>query len=519
MSRPAPGDPRAQLRERAAALGILALAAFAYRPLLLGALEWPGLGDVEQWFFATEEKTPLLAIGVAGWMLWRRRGRLAALPDERATGRAAALLLLGAGLFVWGHLTRTADLLLPSLAANLLALACATKGSAGVRGVVLPAFVLLLGVPIPGPLRSELVWQLQLWSAQLAARVLAGTGHEIAFSGVQLLDGEFSFTVIDSCSGMRGIEILILVAFAIRELFAAGGRRQWLVVALAPAVGFALNQLRIVLAVLSTSGVDPAQAEPGAWDHTVEGVAALAIGTALLYGFAWTLAGREGRRRSAALVHRPTQALRTGPQRRWAAAALAALGVVSVAVPPFPPVSGGAELVDLPLSLAGWEGERLVLDRVFFGPVYAAQAAYLRYEKPGSALPRSVEILVATELPDSPSDDVFSRRAVRPGYDWSLKERRSAEFWTLRAEGELAVASRHSELALVYSWRVRDRGILWHALRSLLGLDRAPLLRGRPRAVVRLATPLLRDGPLAINLARRTLDDFISDFADELAAL
>jgi hypothetical protein len=122
-------------------------------------------------------------------------------------------------------------------------------------------------------------------------------------------------------------------------------------------------------------------------------------------------------------------------------------------------------------------------------------------------------------MPESPGDRIFSRRTTRPGPDWSLRDRRPAELWTLRVEGELAVASRRSELALVYVWRLRDRGILWHAQRSLLALDRAPLPRGRPRAVVRLATPLARDVPLALDRAKRTLDRFIVDFARELAAL
>src|SRR5262245_8231197 len=375
--------------------GLLALGLFAYRPLLLGALELPSLGSVEGWFFAPEEKTPLFAVAAAGWMLWRRRARLAALPDARDAVGAAALLVVGAGLFAWAELTRTADLLLPSLSANLLAFACAAKGRAGARVALLPALVVLLGVAIPGPIRSEIVWQLQLWSAQAAAFVLERGGREVELSGVQLLHGPFSFTVIDSCSGLRGIEILTLVAFVIRELFAGAGRREWLLVALAPPLGFALNLARIVLVVLSTSGVDPAQAVPGAWDHTVEGVSALVAGTVLLYLCGHWLAGSRHARGGAAPERRASGTV--APTRVWTAAvaALAALAALSFGLPPFPASSEGVHWVELPLSHAGWDGEDLALDRTFLGPVYAAQALHRRYQKaPSGGPPQSVELFV-----------------------------------------------------------------------------------------------------------------------------
>jgi hypothetical protein len=52
---------------------------------------------------------------------------------------------------VWAQLTGAAHLLLPSLAANGLAIA-AIHGAAACRVVALPACILLLGLPIPKPL-------------------------------------------------------------------------------------------------------------------------------------------------------------------------------------------------------------------------------------------------------------------------------------------------------------------------------------------------------------------------------
>ena len=89
----------------------------------------------------------------------------------------------------------------------------------------------------------------------------------------------------------------------------------------------------------------------------------------------------------------------------------------------------------------------------------------------------------------------------------------------LGLDADLALASRDSQRTLVYSWSLRDDGIWREASRALLALDAAPFPREPRRAVVRLSTPLLRDGPVARDQARQALDRFITAFRDELAGL
>jgi hypothetical protein len=130
-----------------------------------------------------------------------------------------------------------------------------------------------------------------------------------------------------------------------------------------------------------------------------------------------------------------------------------------------------------------------------------------------------VEILVGYEDGANPASRLFSPKLLVPGHEWSLEEERPARLWLLGLEGRLGVASRDSELALGYLWRVRDRGPWRETGRAALGLDAGLLRRERPRAVVRLLTPLLNDGTVARDRARRTLDRFVADFLDELSRL
>jgi exosortase len=475
---------------------------------------------VEEWLFRPEEKSPLLAIGIAGWLLWRTRARLLSLPARGARGTAATLLAIGIGLFVWARLTGAVDLLLPSLASNLLAFAAAAGGRAGCRAVLFPALLLLLGAPIPAPIRTEMVWRLQGWTASGAAWLMQAAGCDVVLAGLQIRSGEYAFTVIESCSGLRGIELLTLVALVIRELFAASGRRQWLLVLVAPGLGFALNLLRVVAVVAVASSTDPEALGLDGLDHTPQGVAVLIAGTGVLYALAFWMAGSAWRRQDGEAERGlcPESRARELPWRA-AAAALVVLGVLSVVVTPFPGAPP-APWIEIPEQHAGWIGEDLALDRLFVGPLRGGEVLHRRYKKkPRNRRPQVVDLFVGFEVAENPSTLLLSPKIAMPGHDWSLVESRRTRVYLLGLDADLAVASRDSERALVFSWRLRDAGVWRETPRSVLALESGPFRRERRRGVVRISTPLALDGPEAREWARDTLDRFIADFREELAGL
>jgi hypothetical protein len=201
---------------------------------------------------------------------------------------------------------------------------------------------------------------------------------------------------------------------------------------------------------------------------------------------------------------------------------LAVLGVLSIGVAPFPGDSKTAPAaLEIPETRSGWSGEDLRPDRRFVGYLPRGQAIYRRYElKSINRPPQIVDLFIGFEVTgDQVSSRLFTAKIAMPGVDWSLGEARRARLWLLGIDAELTVASRESEQALVYSWRVRDDGILRESSRSLLALESGPFRRERRRAVVRLATPIGHDGPVARDRAKQTLDRFIRDFRDELADL
>jgi exosortase len=494
----------------------LALAAFAYRPLALSALQIPTAYQFESWLFRPSQLPLPLVLGLAGWLLWRRREHLGTAPHGWRYAAAAALAFAAAVSYGWALLTRTPDLLLVSLALGLLAFGSAAGG--GARALRLPALALLLGVRIPAPLREEIVWWLQRATANATGALLAPIRADFLQEGVILRSGEHSFHVIDGCSGLQGIAILLLVALIVGELLALSSRWRALLCAIAPVLGYALNTARI--AYIAASPHPEAYAGLQG-DHTPQGLALLGAGTAALYGLGRVLhelTPRIGAARGAPVAGRDTA---------WwqATVAFAALSALSVALSPFAPRAGPFAPPDLvfPEARARWTSEPIAGDPFFIGPQAGARLLYRRYARAGDPqLTNVIDVFIGMDQEDSIDPSVlFSSKMRWPGPDWDLENQRRAQLWILGREADFAIAARKSrpERALIYTWKIRDDGLWGESGRSLLGLEASPFRRARKRAVVRLVAFAPFEEPLAIDRAKQRLDQFVTVFRGDLSDL
>jgi len=529
-------------------VGLLVL--LAHRALLVA----PPSVDVDSLVFLPGRLPVGLVIGLALWLLWQRRGPWLPRQDPASRPRttsgrspiravwrqtpALLLALLGTALFIWSMLTGKTDLLLPSLAAHALALAVATRGLRGLRAGLLPALALLLGLQIPKPLEDEIVWQLQVWTAKASGRLLTALGRDFEQSGVILRNDEHVFHVIDSCSGLNGILILVLIALIVRELFRSeAAHRTWLLLAAAPVLGFVLNVFRVAYVAASP---EPEKLAGVGGDHTLQGITVLMAGTLLLYGLGWALAAttarsgnapqqrpepsagadlRAGSEESPARGHRgsPSGTLCRSALIVW----LVGLVGASFALPRFPAPDLASRRVapTIPESKSGWTSERAPQDLLFTGVFSSGLHRRYHFDLGPGRPPEIVDVLIGYEDVTRPqATRLISSKGAVPGPEWELESRQPTRIWLLDRDAELALSSRPADgrSALAYVLRPRDLGLARETIRSLLALDLGPWRRDRPRGLIRLTAYAPHDGRLALDQARQRLDRFIRVFREDL---
>ena len=117
-------------------------------------------------------------------------------------------------------------------------------GRAALRIVWPPVVFLLFALPIPSPLRHALVWKFQIWTAEATGWLLYMLGVPAVVSGDRIQLANTVFAVIETCSGLRSVITLSMLAVLMVDLFRRSGLHAWLVLAFAPVLAFGTNALR-----------------------------------------------------------------------------------------------------------------------------------------------------------------------------------------------------------------------------------------------------------------------------------
>jgi len=479
--------------------------AFGYRSLLGDSLALAGEQGVERAVFGERQEIAFLVVLASGWLAWRRWPRLAAQGGP-ARGWAAGVAALGIACFAWASYTASELLRVASLLPLLAAFALAARGAPALRGLALPLGVLLLALPLPPRLFQSLVWPLQLAAARAGSELLDLAGVHHTRSGVLIARGDVHFLVAEPCSGLQGLATLTLLAVIVRELLGTARRRSWLVVALAPALAFGLNALRVAWIAC----LDQAQGE--AASHTSQGMAVLVAGAVALYAAGLAVCGA-----APAEPPRPGPLAAPGAGVPWrtAAAAAALLAGLSLLPRADAPRRAQPPLSSIPLaSPAGWRSAEIEVDRQFLGTLSIGSILSRRYSRPAE----SVELRVGADA-GLPSRSPFSPKTLLPGRGFRVEERERRFAARLRRRVDVAVVRDASEQRLVYHWRFGDRGFPVDLLGDLVGLDASPFAAAQARGFAQLSTPIAADAPDARKRATRTLERFLLAFASGLAAL
>ncbi|MEN8185087.1 MAG: exosortase C-terminal domain/associated protein EpsI, partial [Myxococcota bacterium] len=461
----------------------LLLGVFAYRSLLVWSPTEGVLPRLEGWLYMPSGTSPQIVLALAAAALVARRDRLlAALGPAGSLGQALAPLGLGGVLFLWASYVGAMDLLIPSLASLALGAGLLLGGAPLARELALPLLILLFAIPSPAVLTNQIVFPLQLLTAEHTLALVRALGVPAVQSGDLLYTPGHTVRVIETCSGMRSIDVLTLLALVYAAFFRPGARRGVLLVVAAPLIAYGINLVRVALMVLRPGS-------PSALAHVLEGVAVFGAGVLLLLLTDAGLSRLLPHRRSQPAAHGPDLPTPSAGRRSLAvlAAVAVSLAAASLLVPSWvrPDRLDGSAL-KLPAEAHGWRlsGRTPAEEarRPWSGG--ATRHAYGSYERDGEA----AAVFVAVNHRLRRNQSLLSPRNAFPGAGWEVEER------TLLAVGpdgprvEVTLLGGLKGRVLTYHWYEGTARLAGELTRALLATDRSPLRRPGAARMVQLST-------------------------------
>ena len=199
-----------QRQSRLPLLWFTAIVLACYAPVLYSmASNWVADPDMGHGFFVP---------AIAGYIVWQQRESLLAMkPKPNWWG---LILVVGAGvqlivatLGVELFLARTAFVL------TLIGLVWTLGGTAILRKLAFPLFLLFFMVPIPAIIYNRLTFPLQLLASRLAADALSVLGVPVLREGNILTLPSGSLSVVEACSGIRSLLSLTFLSLVYGYFF------------------------------------------------------------------------------------------------------------------------------------------------------------------------------------------------------------------------------------------------------------------------------------------------------------
>lgn len=436
------------------------------------------LRGAEALLFEPTGNSPPLVFAATLWLLWRRWPRLRAafgIAPQRVP--AALLLAVASSLCLWSHYTSTPALLLPAMTCALLGAGFWLGGRPGARALLLPAVFVMTAFPIPAVLLNQFIYPLQLFTAHTVTALLNAVGLVTHVEGDLIFREGAIFQVIESCSGVRTIETIVMSSLLYHDLFYRSRLQSWLLFLLAPFIGIVANLLRVIGIVLNPYSKFAAI-------HTLQGLVMIVAAVMLLAALDLLLtrllpADPPGTRA------RSTRAL--GPPRAVALSVLAGLlAIATLVITPWaPPTGNETPLSAFPVQLAGFQGDGRKLDREFYGTTTFSEWVHRHYTRPDAAW---VDLLLGSDRRLDPFSSPFSSKAAIPAPGTFAEARSEIELPSGRRAERLVLHSRRGR-EIVYTWEQGTLPASNEIARALLSLDRGPWRRPGRALVVRLTAP------------------------------
>jgi exosortase len=463
------------------------------------------------WFFEASDSSPQVVFGIVAALLFRRRGQLReALGGAASPVSGTLCLAAGVAFQLWAQWVDAPDLMLVSLGLVVLGMGLIFGGRPLARLLAAPLGLLVFAIPIPGALHNFIVYPLQHASAGFAEVALRALGFDVGLQGDILLLGGKKFEVIETCSGLRSIQTLTLLAAAWAVFFRCSARHTAWLLAASPVIAYLTNGIRVMVLVIDAR---PEIRE----SHTAQGILMFLVGTvalSLVDRALLRLLGPDAKARPTAEAH---HAARVGDWRGSGvvAAALLVMAAAALGLPGLrPPVPALEPPPELPRQLAGWNVREVPEAGYFLGSVHYTQRSNLVFERDNQSI---VAFLGWNDRQLRVRSHLSDKNAVL-GWGWLIEQRDPVQIEPSNVGMERVVARRYAERAVTLHAYRGTASVFVETLREAFALDRpgSPFARPGRAGLLRLST-LVEPGPDGVREAEEELGAFLAELAPTIA--
>jgi exosortase len=260
----------------------LPLPAILFFLVLLIVLFFPVLTPmVSEWMYDENMGYAFFVPFVAGYVVWLDRERILAAP-VKPCWPALALVVWGMCQMLLGFLGADFFLARTAFLIAVLGVLWTIAGTAVVRTLVFPLFLLLFMIRIPLFVYQQITFPLQILASQVATWGLEILGIPVYRDGNVLQLADKRLEIVEACSGIRSLLSLTFLSVAYGRLFET---KLWVKIALFVStvpIAIACNAARITLTGVLTQ-YKPDIAE-GAY-HAFEGWVIFMFELMALLGF------------------------------------------------------------------------------------------------------------------------------------------------------------------------------------------------------------------------------------------
>ena len=235
---------------------------------------------VGQWFHDPNFSHGFFVPLFVGFVVWQRRHHLAQFRTQ-PSWFGLALIALALALLVVGQLGAENFLARFSILLQLAGIVILFLGWNFFRALLFPWACLLLMIPLPTLVLSQITFPLQLLASRLSADALELLGVPVALEGNILRLAAMPLEVAEACSGIRSLISLLTLAVIYGYLMETRVWVRWLLALASVPIAIAANSVRIIGTGLLVQYWDADKAE--GYFHASWGVIIFVVSLLMLY--------------------------------------------------------------------------------------------------------------------------------------------------------------------------------------------------------------------------------------------